>query len=133
MNGIEWIVDAHGCAPGLLRDLDVARALFARIIQDLELRMAGEVQWHQFPAPGGITGLCLLTESHLTVHTFPEFASLCLNLFCCAPRREWDFEAACAQLFGAESVTVRRVARCYVVQDPPLAGARSRTVGSRQE
>ena len=128
MNGIEWIVEAHGCPPERLNDLRVARELFDRVIRDLDLRVVGETQWHQFPTTGGITGLSLLTESHLAVHTFPEFGSLCLNIFCCVPRREWDVDAACRQLFGAESVTVRRLPRVYALPDPTLAatGRRAR-------
>lgn len=114
MNGIEWIVEAHGCAPELLRDLSILQQLFDHIIGDLKLRPVGETQWHQFPETGGITGLCLLAESHLAVHTFPEFQSLCLNLFCCVPRREWDFAAQLGKLVGASSSTVRSVARPYV-------------------
>jgi S-adenosylmethionine decarboxylase len=121
MNGIEWIVEAHGCAPERLSDLQVTRELFARIVRELDLRVVGETQWHQFPTTGGITGLSLLTESHLAVHTFPEFGSVCLNVFCCVPREEWDFAASCRQLFGAESVTVRRLPRDYVRPDRSLA------------
>ena len=86
MNGIEWVVDAHGCAGEALRNPEVLRDLFARIIAALDLRSIGETRWHQFPNSGGITGLCLLAESHLACHTFPEFGSLCLNLLCCMPR-----------------------------------------------
>lgn len=113
MNGIEWIVEAHGCAPALLRDLSILQRLFEQIIGDLNLRPVGETQWHQFPQTGGITGLCLLAESHLAVHTFPEFQSLCLNLFCCVPRREWDFTDQLGNLVGASSTTVRSVERPY--------------------
>src|ERR1700758_825070 len=103
MNGIEWIVEAHGCAPESLADLPTLTALFQRIIVELKLRPVGDTQWHQFPQTGGITGLCLLSESHLACHTFPEFGSLCLNLFCCVPRQEWEFETHLAQLFAAQS------------------------------
>ncbi len=113
MNGIEWIVEAHGCSPASLADLPLLRALFQRIINDLNLRPVGETQWHQFPQTGGITGLCLLAESHLTCHTFPEFGSICLNLFCCVPRTEWDFSASLCESFGATFVNVRSVMRPY--------------------
>jgi S-adenosylmethionine decarboxylase len=113
MNGIEWVVDAHGCAAESLRSPDLLRELFERIISGLRLRPVGETQWHQFPNTGGITGLCLLAESHLACHTFPEFGSLCLNLFCCVPREAWDFEGALTVAFGATSVTVRTVTRSY--------------------
>ena len=114
MAGVEWIVEAHGCSAEGLRDLAVLRRLFQALIDDLGLHLAAEILWRQFPYPGGITGLALLSESHLACHTFPEHRSLCLNLFCCRARPRWDFEARLADLLGAEYVVVREVARDWV-------------------
>jgi S-adenosylmethionine decarboxylase len=122
MNGIEWVVEAFGCSPQSLRDTAALESLFARIIREMKLRPVGETQWHQFPGTGGITGLCLLAESHLACHTFPEHGSLCLNLFCCAPRGEWDFESILRQLFAANRVSVRRLQRPYEQNLKRVAG-----------
>ena len=113
MNGIEWVVEAFGCSSQSLGDTAALQDLFAQIIREMKLRPVGETQWHQFPGTVGITGLCLLAESHLACHTFPEHGSLCLNLFCCVPRAEWDFELILRQLFGASRVSVRRLLRPY--------------------
>ena len=113
MYGTEWIVDAQGCGAQSLRSLDKLDELFRQIISDLDLRTIGETRWHQFPDTAGITGLCLLSESHLACHTFPEFGSLCLNLFCCVPRPRWGFEFHLSRLFAAQSVLVRQVNREY--------------------
>jgi S-adenosylmethionine decarboxylase len=93
--------------------LAVLLALFRALIADLGLHTVGEIVWHQFPNTGGITGLALLSESHLACHTFPEHGAVCLNLFCCRPRPRWDFEMRLRELLGADDVRVREVARDY--------------------
>jgi len=122
--GSEWVVEAYGCDPVRLADPASLRALFGTLVHELSLHPVGEAAWHQFPAPGGITGMLMLAESHLTVHTFPEHASACLNLFCCTPRAAWDWEARLAVLLGAQSVRVRELAREYASMPTVLEAAR---------
>jgi len=93
MSGIEWVVEAYGCSAQSLRDPAVLQNLFSRIIREMKLRP--------------------LAESHLACHTFPEHGSLCLNLFCCVPRAEWDFESILRDFFAADTVSVRRLQRPY--------------------
>jgi S-adenosylmethionine decarboxylase len=113
MSGCEWIVEAHGCDAGALADPEALRALFQAVVTGMALRPLADTVWHQFPDPGGITGLTLLSESHIACHTFPEYGSLCLNVFCCVPRPAWRFEEYLAARFGATRVSVRRLERPY--------------------
>ena len=113
VRGDEWIVEAFGCDAERLGDRASLADLLDRMVNELGLRPIGAGQWHVFPPPGGITGMLLLAESHLTVHTFPEHRSLCLNLFCCTPRPAWPFAERLAEMVGAERVEVRHLVRAY--------------------
>lgn len=128
--GSEWVVEAYGCDPLRLADPASLRALFGALVSELSLHPVGDAMWHQFPTPGGITGMHMLAESHLTVHTFPEYASACINLFCCTPRAAWDWRARLAELLGAQTVQVRVLTREYAAatavalsaSDAPMIG-----------
>ena len=106
-------MDARGCDPARLTSPEQLAELFDEIVTDLDLHVVGTPQWHKFPGHGGVTGVCMLAESHLAVHTFPEHQSLCLNLFCCRPRHDLDWPALLSKHVGATDVDVRRVDRDY--------------------
>jgi S-adenosylmethionine decarboxylase len=106
-------VEAHGCDSSALRDPAAVDALFSDIVRELCLHPLQDTALHKFPGEGGVTGFLMLTESHLACHTFPEYGSLCLNLFCCRPRADFAFADYLRKAFGADSVHVRRVDRPY--------------------
>jgi S-adenosylmethionine decarboxylase len=122
--GTEWLVDAEGCRPETLRDLDGMRRLCDRIVRELGLHVVGEAAWHQFPWPGGVTGLFLLTESHLACHTYPELGTATFNLYCCRSRPPWAWEERLREHLGAARVTVRRIVRGPAAEQAPALTSR---------
>jgi S-adenosylmethionine decarboxylase len=108
--GTEWLVDASGCRQEALRSIETFSALFDRLVNDLGLHAVHPPVWHMFPG-GGLTGLLLLSESHLACHTFPERGFAALNLYCCRDRQEWPWQDELATSLGARHVAVRKVSR----------------------
>jgi S-adenosylmethionine decarboxylase len=113
MTGCEWVIEAHGCSAACLASRPALEELFRRLVEGMSLNPVAEAVWHQFPGPGGLTGMLLLSESHLACHTFPEHHSICLNVFCCRARPEYDFKTVLEELLGASRVTVRKLERVY--------------------
>jgi len=109
--GAEYLVEAFGCRPDSLRSRALLEALVGQLIRELALVSIGQPQWHEFPGHAGVTGLILLTESHVAIHTFPEHAAAMFNLYCCRERREWPWQERLTELLGATEVQVRRVTR----------------------
>jgi S-adenosylmethionine decarboxylase len=111
LEGAEYLVDAFGCDPAALSNRALVASIFAQIVRDLNLLPVAPPQWLEFPGTGGLTGVLLLRESHLTCHTFPEHGVAAFNLYCCRPRGEWPWADVFARSFGANRVVVRRLAR----------------------
>jgi S-adenosylmethionine decarboxylase len=109
--GREWIVDATGAPKEALRDLARIQGIVDLVVAELRLSPLGEPRWHVFPGEAGVTGLVMLAESHVTVHTFPELGLATFNLYCCRPRAPWPWTERLQSLLGARRVTVREVER----------------------
>ena len=122
MLGTEWVVDAAGCDAAALKDLPTLQSLFNRLITDLDLNVLGEIKWHQFSKTGGVSGLALLSESHLACHTFPEFRAATFNLYCCCDRAAWPWEQVLAEMLGATAVTVRVLKRVIQEEESQSGG-----------
>lgn len=105
--GTEWLIDASGCDADALADIERLRGVFSRVISDLDLHVVGEIAWAKFVAPGGVSGLALLSESHLTCHTYPEFRAATFNLYCCRERTAWPWEEMLKEMLAATDVQVQ--------------------------
>lgn len=111
--GTEWLIEAFECDAEKLRDAEVLRAIFARVVEDLDLKIIGEPFWHKFAGAGGVTGLVALTESHLACHTYPEYRTATFNLYCCRKRAEWNWTENLTEMLGARTVKIQRIERGF--------------------
>jgi S-adenosylmethionine decarboxylase proenzyme len=89
MRGLHLTADLFGCRDpaGLMRDGAALAALCEQLAADAGLSVVAR-QFHAFdprtPATGaGHTGVLLLAESHLAVHTWPELHAVTLDVFVC--------------------------------------------------
>lgn len=89
MKGLQLCADLHGCDPSLaaMDDVQALRRLCVTAVEAAGLTAVAE-RFHAFePAvPGqaaGVTGVVLLAESHLAVHTWPEQGVVTLDLYVC--------------------------------------------------
>jgi S-adenosylmethionine decarboxylase proenzyme len=84
MHGLHLTADLRGCDPAqpVMHDPVALRALCLGAVAAAGLQAVGEL-FHTFPAPGGVTGVVLLAESHLAVHTWPELQAVTLDVYVC--------------------------------------------------
>lgn len=109
--GAEVVIDARQCDPAKLRSLETMQVLFDRILTELDLKPVAAPVWHVFPGEGGITGVVLLAESHLSVHTYPETGLAAINLYCCKQIGDWPWRERLGEMLGSREVGVRKVTR----------------------
>lgn len=67
--------------------------------------------FHKFGDLGGVTGVLILAESHITVHTWPEYAYAAFDIFMCGEARPRDAAAVIAARFPAAQVKIKTVDR----------------------
>ncbi|MBL8311378.1 MAG: adenosylmethionine decarboxylase [Burkholderiales bacterium] len=88
MQGLHLTADLFDCAAArdLLLDRGVLQAACLQRVRAAALTVVGD-DFHQFGdvsgQPGGVTGLVLLAESHLAVHTWPELNAVTLDVYVC--------------------------------------------------
>ena len=84
MQGLHLTADLAGCdaTQPLTHAPEALRTLCLGAVAAAGLQAVGEV-FHRFPAPGGVTGVVLLAESHLAVHTWPELGAVTLDVYVC--------------------------------------------------
>ncbi|MBS7639395.1 MAG: adenosylmethionine decarboxylase [Candidatus Bathyarchaeia archaeon] len=79
--GIHIIADFLGVDPRKIARVEDLRAILDRVVSKSGLHVVSSI-FHQFE-PHGVSAAYILSESHLSVHTWPEHGYVALDIFTC--------------------------------------------------
>jgi S-adenosylmethionine decarboxylase proenzyme len=94
----------------LLERLVDGQQILNDIVRDLHLHVVAETG-HQF-TPSGYTYAYVLSESHFTIHTYPEHQSCYIDIFCCSSTFSPQYAIRCIKTaFQTDHVTSQVITR----------------------
>ena len=79
--GTHLLLEMWECSPEILKDLDKVRDAMVEAANHAKATVV-EVAFHEFN-PFGISGMVIIAESHLSIHTWPEYGYAAVDVFTC--------------------------------------------------
>lgn len=132
MHGAQLTADLHGCAADrpAMTDPATLRAACIAAIDAAGLTPVGEL-FHRFDGASiagaaqtnGITGVVLLAESHVAVHTWPELGAVTLDVYVCNVGRDNTARAQALLATLIDLFEPARVERQALQRGAPAAAA----------
>lgn len=108
--GRHVLAEVYGCDFEALNDVQNVQETMinAALEAGAEVR---EFVFHRF-SPQGVSGVVVISESHLTIHTWPEFGYAAVDVFTCGDRVDpWQACNYLSEHFHAEHVEARETER----------------------
>lgn len=124
--GRHLLVEFYGCDGEGLKDTEMIRALMIKAAEASKVTVVSEC-FHTF-SPYGVSGVLVIEESHLTVHTWPESGYAAVDLFTCGPADPWEGFKVLQKGLKATHHSVTELRRGFVekkaeLREVPLNGA----------
>ena len=82
--GKHLLLELNDCDPTLLNDINIIKSIMLAAANEAGATVLGE-SFHQF-SPQGVSGVILIAESHLSIHTWPEHGYAGADIFTCGTR-----------------------------------------------
>ena len=79
--GIQLMLELKECNRELLDDLPYIKDAMTQAATDVGAHIIGE-SFHRFN-PQGVTGVLAIAESHICIHTWPEYGYAAVDIFTC--------------------------------------------------
>src|SRR4051794_5049435 len=105
--GVHLIVDLHG-AKGL-DDIDLIEATLRRCVDAAGATLL-HIHLHHFQ-PNGVSGVAVLAESHISIHTWPDAGYAALDVFMCGKANPDQCIPVLREAFAAAKVEVNELLR----------------------
>jgi len=86
--GVHVIIEMYDCDPNTLKNKDQVEKAFLDIAKKSNAHALGSF-FHQFN-PHGVSGVVIIEESHLSIHTWPEHGYAAVDYFYCSDDVDTD-------------------------------------------
>jgi len=108
--GRHMLLELFSCDEKVLDDLAVIETFMKEAARVSGATIVESV-FHRFQ-PHGISGVVVVAESHLAIHTWPEYGYAAVDFFTCGPGIDyWQAHNYLKQAFAAEDSEVREIER----------------------
>ncbi len=108
--GRHVLAEICGCDFDILNDIEKVEEIMvnAALEAGAEIR---ECVFHKF-SPQGVSGVVVISESHLAIHTWPELGYAAVDVFTCGERvNPWDACNYVSDHFCAKHMTAKEIKR----------------------
>lgn len=108
--GRHILAEIYGCDENILNNQEYIENIMVHsaLKAGAEVR---EVTFHKF-SPMGVSGVVIISESHLTIHTWPELGYAAVDIFTCGDRiNPWDACNYLSEGLNASRMTATEVKR----------------------
>jgi len=87
--GRHILAEVYDCDPNILNDRELIEEILVKAALEAGAEVR-EVAFHKF-SPQGVSGVVVISESHLAIHTWPELGYAAVDVFTCGNRvNPWD-------------------------------------------
>jgi S-adenosylmethionine decarboxylase len=108
--GHHYIVEGSGCDRDVIGSVARVQQILAKAAEVANAKV-WSISFHRFP-PYGVSGVVVISESHLSVHTWPEAGYVALDIYTCGkdakPEEAVEFAM---KAFGASDMHATEVTR----------------------
>jgi S-adenosylmethionine decarboxylase len=105
--GVHLIIDLHGAKR--LNDIDHIETTLRRCVEAANATLL-HIHLHHFQ-PTGVSGVAVLAESHISIHTWPEAGYAALDVFMCGSAEPDMCIPVLREAFSAKRVGVNELLR----------------------
>jgi len=108
--GRHLILEISGCDPEVLNSIEKVRSILTEAANRANAEVR-ETAFHRFH-PHGVSGVVVISESHLSVHTWPEHGYAALDIYTCGEDTDpWKALKFAAEGFKAKEVYLTSISR----------------------
>lgn len=108
--GKHIIVELSGCLEETINDLSKVEALMNEAAKKANATIIKSV-FHKF-SPVGVSGVVVISESHLSIHTWPELGYAAIDIYTCGSNTK-PFKAC---YFLAQKFKAKKIKATYIIR-----------------